>query len=83
MGKGVTAIEFMPGSSITLGEVTVESTIDFIARGKDVPVNGRTENTSVLKAKTEQKYSYLGQGKYGYYYSEKGSFDANNAKIEE
>ena len=83
VGKDVTAIEFMPGSSITLGEVTVESTIDFIARGKDVPVNGRTENTSVLKAKTEQKYSYLGQGKYGYYYSEKGSFDANNAKIEE
>lgn len=83
VGKDVTAIEFMPGSSITLGEVIVESKIDFIARGKDVPVNGRTENTSVLKAKTEQKYSYLGQGKYGYYYSEKGSFDANNAKIEE
>lgn len=82
VGKGVTAIEFMPGSSITLGEVTVESTIDFIARGKDVPVNGRTENTSVLKAKTEQKYSYLGQGKYGYYYSVKGSFKPNNAKME-
>lgn len=82
VGKDVTAIEFMPGSSITLGEVTVESTIDFIARGKEIPVNGRTEGTSILKAETIDKYYYLGQ-EDGKDYSKKGSFKPNNAKIEE
>lgn len=82
VGEAVTAIEFMPGSSITLGEVTVESEINFIARGEKIEVNGRTEDTSVLNAETGEGYSYLGQGKYGYYYSEKGSFITNNAKIE-
>ena len=82
VGEAVTAIEFMPGSSITLGEVTVESEIDFIARGKEIEVNGRTKDTSVLNAETGEGYSYLGQGKYGYYYSEKGSFKPNNATIE-
>ena len=78
----VTAIEFMPGSSITLGEVTVESTINFIARGKEIPVNGRTEGTSILKAETGDEYYYLGQENEKDY-SKLGLFKPNNAKIEE
>ena len=82
VGNAVKAIEFMPGSSITLGEVTVESKIKFIARAKDVLVNGRTAETSVLNADTEEKgYRYLGfiEGKY---YSEQGSFKPNNSTIQ-
>ena len=82
VGKDVTAIEFMPGSSITLGEVTVESTIGFIARGTKIPVNGRTEGTSILKAETVNEYYYLGE-EDGKDYSKLGSFKPNNAKIEE
>ena len=82
VGKDVTAIEFMPGSSITLGEVTVESTIDFIARGTKIPVNGRTEGTSILKADVETGYSYFGKKADGEYYSVEGSFDENNATIQ-
>lgn len=81
VGKGVTAIEFMPGSSITLGEVTVESNLKFIARGKDVPVNGRTESVSELNAYIETGFSYLGK-EDNLYKSVEGSFDRNNAKIE-
>ena len=81
VGGTVTAIEFMPGSSITLGEVTVESDMDFVARGKEIAVNGRTGDTSILKAKTENGYSYLGQ-EDGKDYSVEGSFKQNNAKIE-
>ncbi|MBU3813496.1 MAG: hypothetical protein H9791_03170 [Candidatus Bacteroides intestinipullorum] len=81
VGGAVTAIEFMPGSSITLGEVTVESDMDFVARGKEIAVNGRTGDTSILKAKTENGYSYLGQ-EDGKDYSVEGSFKQNNAKIE-
>ena len=80
VGKAVTAIEFMPGSSITLGEVTVESDMDFVARGYEIPVNGRTTQTSVLDVTEKQWYSYLGQinGKYS---SVMGSFKENNADI--
>ena len=81
VGETVTAIEFMPGSSITLGEVTVESDMNFIARGKEIPVNGRTEGTSVLKATTNIGYSYLGQKEDKNYYSVSGLFKPNNAKI--
>ena len=82
VGDAVTAIEFMPGSSITLGEVTVESEINFVARATDVPVNGRTEGTSILKAETGNEYYYLGQENEKDY-SKLGSFKPNNAKIEE
>ena len=75
VGNTVTAIEFMPGSSITLGEVTVESDMKFIARGEKIPVNGRTNEVSILKAQTEEGYSYFGQKTDGEYYSVKGSFD--------
>ena len=81
VGEAVTAIEFMPGSSITLGEVTVESGIKFIARAKDVLVNGRTAETSILKAKTEQGYRYLGFDEEKYW-SELGNFKANNSTIQ-
>ena len=81
VGKAVTAIEFMPGSSITLGEVTVESTIKFIARAKNVLVNGRTDETSKLNAENEGGYRYLGFDK-GKYWSEKGNFKPNNSKIQ-
>ena len=74
----VTAIEFMPGSSITLGECTVESDMTFIARGKDIAVNGRTYGTSILDADTEEGYSYLGEVN-GIAKSVRGSFDYNNA----
>ena len=80
VGNTVTAIEFMPGSSITLGEVTVESDMKFFARGENVPVNGRTKNASKLKAYIEQGYSYLGQ-ENNEYKSVKGSFKENNAEI--
>ena len=78
VGEAVTAIEFMAGSSITLGEVTVESGIKFIARAKDVLVKGRTFDTSILKATTEQGYRYLGEIE-GMYKSEKGSFKYDNS----
>lgn len=81
VGKAVAAIEFMPGSSITLGEVTVESDLKFIAREKDVPVNGRTKSVSELKAYIEEGFSYLGK-EDNLYKSVKGSFDDNNATIE-
>ena len=81
VGDAVTAIEFMPGSSITLGEVTVESKIKFIARAKDVLVNGRTAETSKLNAATEQGYRYLGFNE-GKYWSEEGNFKANNSTIQ-
>lgn len=80
VGGAVTAIEFMPGSSITLGEVTVESDMNFVARGYEIPVNGRTTQTSVLDVTERQGYSYLGQSN-GKYYSVKGSFKENNADI--
>lgn len=82
VGEDVTAIEFMPGSSITLGEVTVESTIDFIARGKEIPLNGRTKTTSILDVNVETGYSYFGKKADGEYYSVEGSFDDNNATIQ-
>ena len=82
VGNGVTAIEFMPGSSITLGEVTVNSEIDFIARGENVPVNGRTKEASVLKANDKGEYFYFGLNEYGKYCSKMGSFKPNNATIE-
>ena len=82
VGENVKAIEFMPSSSITLGEVTVESEIKFIARGEKIPVNGRTEGTSILKAETVNEYYYLGE-EDGKDYSKLGSFKRNNAKIEE
>ena len=82
VGEDVTAIEFMPSSSITLGEVTVESEIKFIARGEKIPVNGRTEGTSILKAEVETGYSYFGKKADGEYYSVEGSFDENNATIQ-
>lgn len=78
VGKAVTAIEFMPGSSITLGEVTVESDMDFVARGYEIPVNGRTNATSILDAETKVDYSYLGEVN-GIAKSVEGSFDYNNA----
>ena len=81
VGENVTAIEFMPGSSITLGEVVVNSDMDFVARGKEVPVNGRTDNVSELKAYIKNGFSYLGK-KDNLYKSVEGSFDDNNAKIE-
>ena len=81
VGEAVTAIEFMAGSSITLGEVTVESEINFVARAKDVLVNGRTTGTSILKATKKQGYRYLGKIE-GKYKSELGSFNENNSTIE-
>ena len=81
VGEAVTAIEFMAGSSITLGEVTVESEINFIARAKDVLVNGRTFEASILKATTGVGYRYLGKIE-GKYKSEQGNFKENNSKIE-
>ena len=81
VGEAVTAIEFMAGSSITLGEVTVESEINFVARAKDVLVNGRTDKTSILKATKKQGYRYLGKIE-GKYKSELGSFKKNNSTIE-
>ena len=78
VGEAVTAIEFMAGSSITLGEVTVESEIKFIARAKDVLVKGRTFDTSILKATTGQGYRYLGKIE-GMYKSEEGSFKYDNS----
>ena len=81
VGEAVTAIEFMAGSSITLGEVTVESEINFVARAKDVLVNGRTNETSILKATRKQGYRYLGKIE-GKYKSELGSFKKNNSTIE-
>ena len=81
VGDAVTAIEFMPGSSITLGEVTVESEINFVARATDVPVNGRTAGTSILDATTEKDYYYLGfDGEK--YWSKEGNFKANNSTIQ-
>ena len=83
VGEAVKAIEFMAGSSITLGEVTVESDINFIARAKYVLVNGRTTGTSKLSATTGKCYRYLGfDGNTRKYYSELGDFKANNSKIE-
>ena len=80
VGDAVTAIEFMPGSSITLGEVTVESEINFVARATDVPVNGRTAGTSILDATTEKGYYYLGfDGEK--YWSKEGNFKKNNSDI--
>ena len=78
VGETVTAIEFMPGSSITLGEVTVVSDMDFVARGYEIPVNGRTNATSILDAETKVDYSYLGEVN-GIARSVEGSFDYNNA----
>ena len=78
VGEAVKAIEFMAGSSITLGEVTVESEIKFIARAKDVLVKGRTFDTSILKATTGQGYRYLGKIE-GMYKSEEGSFKYDNS----
>ena len=78
VGEAVTAIEFMAGSSITLGEVKVKSGIKFIARAKDVLVKGRTFDTSILKATTEQGYRYLGKIE-GMYKSEQGSFKYDNS----
>ena len=81
VGDAVTAIEFMPGSSITLGEVTVESEINFVARATDVPVNGRTAGTSILDATTEKGYYYLGfDGEK--YWSKEGNFKKNNSDIQ-
>lgn len=80
VGVTVTAIEFMPGSSITLGEVTVDSDMEFIARGYQIPVNGRTDKVSELKAYIKKGFSYLGK-KDNLYKSVEGSFDDNNAKI--
>ena len=80
VGEAVTAIEFMAGSSITLGEVTVESEIKFIARAKDILVNGRTTETSELSAKIEKGYRYLGKIE-GKYKSEQGNFKDNNSTI--
>ena len=81
VGEAVTAIEFMAGSSITLGEVTVESKIKFIARAKNILVNGRTDDTSILKATTGEDYRYLGKIE-GKYKSELGSFKTNNSTIQ-
>ena len=81
VGEAVKAIEFMAGSSITLGEVTVESEIKFIARAKDVLVKGRTFDTSILKATTGQGYRYLGKIE-GMYKSEQGSFKYDNSTKE-
>ena len=78
VGETVTAIEFMPGSSITLGDVTVESDMDFVARGEDIPVNGRTTTTSILDVNVETGYSYFGIKADGKYYSVEGSFDVDN-----
>ena len=83
VGEAVTAIEFMAGSSITLGEVTVESEIDFIARAKNILVNGRTADISKLSATKDEGYRYLGfDENTRKYYSEQGSFKANNSTIE-
>ena len=79
-GKEVT-IEFMEGSSITLGECTVNSGIKFVARATDVPVNGRTAGTSILNATTENGYYYLGfDGEK--YWSKEGNFKENNSDIQ-
>ena len=78
VGENVTAIEFMPGSSITLGDVTVESDMDFVARGEDIPVNGRTTTTSILDVNVKTGYSYFGIKADGKYYSVEGSFDVDN-----
>ena len=83
VGEAVKAIEFMAGSSITLGEVTVESEIDFIARAKNILVNGRTADISKLSATKDEGYRYLGfDENTRKYYSEQGSFKANNSTIE-
>ena len=81
VGEAVTAIEFMAGSSITLGEVTVKSGIKFIARAKDVLVKGRTYETSILKATKSEDYRYLGKIE-GKYKSELGNFKTNNSQIQ-
>ena len=81
VGEAVTAIEFMAGSSITLGEVKVKSGIKFIARAKNVLVKGRTFDTSILKATTGQGYRYLGKIE-GMYKSEQGSFKYDNSTKE-
>ena len=81
LGGNEVTIEFMAGSSIKLGECTLTSDLKFVARAKDILVNGRTTGTSKLSATTEKGYRYLGFNE-GKYWSEQGNFKANNSTIQ-
>ena len=81
LGNNEVTIEFMAGSSIKLGECTLTSDLKFVARAKDILVNGRTAETSKLAAATENGFRYLGFNNKKYW-SEKGNFEHNNSTIQ-
>ena len=81
MDNKIKAIEFMPGSSITVGECTLSSEIMFVARAEEVQVNGRTDDVSILDATLNQGYYYAGFNG-GKDWSKQGTFDVNNCDVQ-